>query len=68
MTVRRLPVQHPQHPHCPACGAALPTYNTAMITFSDEDAHKAKLVGITWHVVCTCGRRVDLGKMAKRLV
>jgi hypothetical protein len=60
--VIQLPIQHRNHPHCEACGADLPTFNTMNIIFSPLELEKVKIEAMTFHIVCVCGAHWDLRK------
>lgn len=66
--VARLPVQHPERPHCTACGADLPTFRTAAVSLpaceypKDKDGPRLLAITITFRVRCACGTVLDLAK------
>jgi hypothetical protein len=62
MGVTRLPTQHRQHPHCPACKTDLPTFDTLSLA---TPLGEFRLLGITFHVRCKCGLAYDMRKDAK---
>ncbi len=62
----RLPVQHPKHPHCPACKADLPAFTDAIVMLPPTSP--VKLEAVTFHIVCGCGRKWSLTRGAKEPV
>jgi hypothetical protein len=63
--VVRIPTQHRLLPHCPNCDRRLPSFNSMVMNVSLEELGGAKLEAITFHVVCACGRTLDLKKAIK---
>jgi hypothetical protein len=63
-TVRRLPVQHPQAPHCPTCEAPLPNLNSMSLVMGPE-AGTFEIRAITLLIQCKCGAEWNLTKRAK---
>jgi hypothetical protein len=63
--VTRLPVQHPQAPHCPTCGRDIPNFNRVFMSIAFVELAGLEIVGFTIHVKCTCGQPLDLRKEAK---
>lgn len=63
--IRRLPVQHPLHPHCPECERALPTFRDVNINVGGLELKEAKLVSLTFRVRCKCGAAWDLEKKVR---
>ena len=61
---RRLPVQHPNAPHCPTCDRPLPNLNSALLTLGAE-AGDFTILGYTLHIRCVCGSPWDILKTAK---
>jgi hypothetical protein len=60
----RLPVQHPQAPHCTVCKSPLPNFNSLMVTMGSE-AGDFEVIGMTIHIRCKCGTGWDLLKGSK---
>lgn len=62
--VARLPVQHPQSPHCASCGADLPNLDGAV--FAPMLAlFGASIVSVSFRIRCACGLEWDLRKTVK---
>ena len=64
--VARLPVQHPEHPHCPFCDADLPEFRYASVSTSVSDVGGYELLGISFHILCKCGQPLDLRRDVKQ--
>jgi transposase-like protein len=65
-SVKRLPVQHRQRPHCPSCGDDLPDFNDTQTSVAFGGLKSATLDAITYHVTCGCGAKWDLRKTVKK--
>jgi len=65
--VRRLPTQHKDKPHCPACERDLPTFDNIAISVPVDDFKGATLVHVSFRVRCACGETWDIRKGAKGL-
>jgi hypothetical protein len=63
--IERLPTQHKLHPHCPACKKDLPTFDHVCMTMNPNELRGGTLLGVTYHVQCSCGNRCDLRKNAR---
>ena len=61
----RLPVQHPNAPHCPKCGVDLPNLNGMQVAFG-FDCGELEVLSITLRIRCKCGAEWDLTKTAKK--
>jgi len=61
----RLPVQHKEHPHCPACKCDMTVFDGLSITAPSKDFEHLTVLGVTIHVQCECGQLFDLRKAAK---
>lgn len=59
MSVTRLPVQHPNHLHCPNCKRDLPVFNDAHLMLP---LVSVKVLGVTFHIRCTCGYECGIEK------
>jgi hypothetical protein len=64
--VKRLPVQHRNHPHCESCDRPLPTFDFTDLTISLVDMGGTALQGVTFHIRCACGEPWDLRKEVKK--
>ena len=62
--VERLPTQHRLHPHCPSCKADLPTFDDVTMIAPEASFKGVTIFGITYHIQCPCGTKVDLQKRA----
>lgn len=58
----RLPVQHPQFPHCPRCGRDLPNYNAMRLDIPDDVNVTVLRIEIAFIVQCKCGLELQLSK------
>jgi len=58
----RLPVQHPDAPHCASCKANLPTFDDIALVLPPEDGYELLGSTIFLHIRCKCGARWDLKK------
>jgi len=63
--VTRLPVQHPNAPHCANCKGPLPNFNFANFTLFAGEADGVTLMAVTFHIRCKCGAPWDLRKTVK---
>lgn len=61
--ITRLPVQHPQAPHCAACKAPMPNFNDVSLVMSPGEGWD--LLSITFHIQCKCGAKWNLQKKVK---
>jgi hypothetical protein len=66
MSVARLPVQHPQRPHCPACKADLPTLSGIEMIGPLGESGSLTINAVTFHVTCPCGTQLDMRKELTR--
>lgn len=64
MRATRLPVQHPQAPHCAKCKAPLPNLNSTSLSMAFEEGD-FDVLGFTLHIRCKCGATWDLQKGVK---
>jgi hypothetical protein len=63
--VKRLPAQHPKHPHCQQCGGELPAFNSVVLDIATAEMGSTELLGVTFRVKCRCGAEWDLTKSLK---
>lgn len=61
--VSRLPVQHPQAPHCPTCEAPLPNLDGLYVMMPVTPA--VDVLALTLLVRCKCGEEWCLTKKMK---
>lgn len=61
----RLPVQHPQAPHCAACDAPLPNFNNTQFVMGMYPTDAFELEAVTFHIQCKCGAKWDIKKKTK---
>lgn len=61
--VTRIPVQHPQAPHCAKCKAPLPNLNSLCVTLGLEPG-EFEVVSMTIRIRCKCGAEWNLTKQA----
>ena len=57
MSVARLPVQHPRHPHCEGCGRDLPMFEDAEVFLP---VTTAPVLAVKFQTRCACGRVYDI--------
>ncbi len=60
--VTRLPVQHKNHPRCPTCNAALPTFDGVTVLLPND--LESKVLCVMFQVKCACGAEWVLKKDA----
>ena len=60
--VQRLPVQHPERPHCPRCKRDLPNFGDVQLVGAPSALKGVKLHAVTFHIECPCGLRADMYK------
>ena len=63
--ITRLPVQHPQHPHCTVCKAPLPALDGLTIWVGPEGLGDVEVLLATFRLRCKCGAEWDLTKKVK---
>ena len=59
--VVRLPAQHTKRPHCEACGRELVDFDKLTV-LEQPDLATAKILMVTLHVLCACGKRWGIEK------
>lgn len=64
MNVTRLPVQHPNSPHCPECKRDISVFDD-LIVWTSAEPTGMKVLGLTIHAVCECGAKLDLTKTVR---
>lgn len=62
--VYRLPVQHPEKPHCPSCGVDLPVLDGLVVEFANDPLlqNLGQFHAVVIVVDCECGYELRMTK------